>query len=153
VEKTWKPTVAGILCIVGGIIGLLVGIFWALVALSLMGDPAVQGPGGLPVEVVALWIWGGIASMMAIIGGIYALRRRRWRLALAGSICALFSLPVIFGFSLLIMVGYALAIVVIPAILPTILVVRGKREFDQAPEFDKAIELNPDGGDAYGGDH
>jgi len=32
------------------------------------------------------------ASTLAIIGGIYAMRRKRWRLALAGAIGALFGL-------------------------------------------------------------
>jgi len=52
-----------------------------------------------------------IIATLAIVGGVYALRRRMWGLALAGSICAL--------------VGF-----VIPGILAIIFVSLSKREFE-----------------------
>jgi TM2 domain-containing membrane protein YozV len=110
-EKTWKPTAAGILCIIGGAIGLLLCLFWALIALVLMGDPSVEGELSIDAPIVKFWVFGGIAITIAIVGGICALRRRIWGLALAGSICAL--------------VGFG-----IPGILAIIFVVRGKREFE-----------------------
>ena len=70
---------AGILTIIGGIIGIVVGGIvvtggaWAVI-------PMMEGIGG---GLIALGIVG-------IIGGIYALRGRVWGLALAGAICALF---------------------------------------------------------------
>ncbi|MBA7715374.1 hypothetical protein ES703_124415 [subsurface metagenome] len=67
---TWKPTVAGVLDIVGGVIGILIG------GVVLADDIGI----GIPMCVVAIF---------AIIGGIFAIRRRIWGLALAGSICAL----------------------------------------------------------------
>jgi len=74
-ERTWKPTVAGILCIIAGIIGVIPGIAFAasfIRGAGIFGAPSI------------------VLGIIAIVGGIYALRRRRWGLALAGSICALF---------------------------------------------------------------
>jgi len=71
--RTWKPTAAGILTISSGVFGLIVGI--VLVA---------RRP---------LFMVGLLAIMIAIVavaGGLCALKRRAWGLALAGSICSLF---------------------------------------------------------------
>ena len=80
---TWKPTVAGILSIVAGAVALLVGV-------------------GVTVKVELarrmLWHWRWdvaallalVLGIIAVVGGIYALSRRIWGLALAGAICALF---------------------------------------------------------------
>ena len=80
-----------------------------------------------------MWILGGIAIIIAIVGGIYALRRRVWGLALAGSICALFCMPIqiywIFAsFTILGMLA-GFTILAIPGILATIFVILGKGEF------------------------
>ena len=40
-----------------------------------------------------------VLGIIAILGGIYALRRRIWGLALAGSICALSPLGLFLGYS------------------------------------------------------
>lgn len=92
-QKTWKPTVAGILTIIAGLLGLLIGIGLA-VGFGLMGMMIGMIP-GFPGGLLALiGIPGIILGIVAILGGIYALRRRLWGLALAGSICALlFTLP------------------------------------------------------------
>jgi hypothetical protein len=102
-EKTWKPTVAGILAIIAGAIQVIVGIVIAAVGsigwffgvgwFSAFGAPLI------------------ILGIIAIIGGIYALRRQIWGLALAGSICALIGPWFILG------------------VLAIIFVSLGKREF------------------------
>ena len=74
----------------------------------ILGEPGAESSDH--ALLVKLWIFGGIAIIIAIVGGIYALRRRIWGLALAGSICAL--------------VGFG-----IPGILAIIFVTKGKREF------------------------
>ena len=72
-ERTWKPTTAGILCIIAGIIGVIPGIvIMADSSIGMLGAPSI------------------VLGIIAIIGGINALRRRGWGMALAGSICALF---------------------------------------------------------------
>ncbi len=93
-ETTWKPTTAGILTIVGGVFNLIAGI-----TLTALGT-ACLGP--LTGFTVAGFIWFEvigtpliIIGIVAIVGGIFALRRRIWGLALAGAICALFPPPII----------------------------------------------------------
>ncbi|MFW6117981.1 MAG: hypothetical protein ACOC6R_00625 [Chloroflexota bacterium] len=80
--ETWKPTAAGILCIIAGVIGLITGIVVAVAG----------GIGGAFIGMAWLSAVGApliTLGIVAIVGGIYALRRRLWGLALAGSICAL----------------------------------------------------------------
>ncbi|MCJ7669805.1 MAG: hypothetical protein MUO61_04730 [Dehalococcoidia bacterium] len=84
-ERTWKPTTAGILCIIAGIIGLIPGIVVVMAdsSIGMLGAPSI------------------VLGIVAIVGGICALGRRSWGPALAGSICALFGpagFLVIFGF-------------------------------------------------------
>ncbi len=76
-ERTWKPTTAGILTIIGGIIGIaasgiVTGRAWVLIPVMSEG-----GEGQV------------VLGAIALIGGIFALRRRIWGLALTGSICAI----------------------------------------------------------------
>jgi hypothetical protein len=84
--KTWKPTAAGILCIIAGAIGVITGIVVATVG-SIWGAFLFFffGVGWLGAIGAPLIILG----IIAIVGGIYALKRRIWGLALAGSICAI----------------------------------------------------------------
>ncbi len=88
-NKTWKPTTGGILSIIAGAIGVLFGLVLA-VAGGILGTilgAFIPFIGGAVVGLFAIPLLLGI---VAIIGGIYALKRRIWGLALAGSICAFF---------------------------------------------------------------
>ncbi len=133
-ERTWKPTTAGILTIIEGSmriafgIGLVVAGRWvgALGGLdwsSWIEEWArVYGPEAIDLQAILTRIFGmsstvlmaiGIVllafGIVALVGGISAIKRRRWGLALAGSIL---SLPGIM------------------AILAIIFVSLGKKEFD-----------------------
>ena len=114
-ETTWKPTTAGILEIISGVIGIGVGIV-------VMGVGRFMGTlGGLDwSDFMGEWggMWGpgiggdmpsrlteilGMSStimlvvgivvlafgIIALVGGIYAIKRRKWGLALAGDILTL----------------------------------------------------------------
>jgi len=89
-EKTWKPTAAGILGIIAGVVGVIIGIVLAALGaigggiLGVFGLPAL---GGMIAGAAAIPL---ILGIVAIVGSIYALMRRLWGLALAGSICSLF---------------------------------------------------------------
>jgi hypothetical protein len=89
VGGTWMPLTAGILDIIAGVIGVIFGIVVVTLGTFAGGLVAVIG---LPA---IGWIVAGVAAIpltvgtVAIIGGIYALKRRTWGLALAGSICSL----------------------------------------------------------------
>lgn len=148
--RTWKPTTAGILCIIAGAIcvvpGMAVALFFAFMGigwLSAMGAPLV------------------ILGIIAIVGGIYGLRRRRWGLALAGSICALigggFGIVGTLGILAFIALGGSSPSLAPPGIFDIILspwsligfivgfgilgilaivfVIRGKCEFKQSPKL------------------
>lgn len=81
--KTWKPTAAGVLAIVAGALTVLTALALSL----LMPIAATSRYTMAPVAAFGiLWLAGGV---VAIIGGIFALQRRHWGLALAGAICAL----------------------------------------------------------------
>ena len=76
-SHTWKPMVAGTLDIIAGVIGMILGIGFA-VGSEFSQDIGIG---------VALFAFGLIAG----IGGLCALRRRAWGLALTGAIFALWS--------------------------------------------------------------
>ena len=105
-ERTWKPTTAGILSIVAGAIGLIAGIVVAGLGETVGALTGFWGLGAIGAPLIVIGI-------VAIVGGVFALRRRIWGLALAGAICALFPPPV-----------------AILGILAIIFVAMGKREFD-----------------------
>ncbi len=66
-SKKWMPIAAGTLTIIGGLtffVSVSLWAFWPLV----------------------------VPSIFAIVGGVYAWERRKWPIALAGSISALFTL-------------------------------------------------------------
>lgn len=96
-NKTWKPQIAGILSIVGGVIGLLasLGILIAIVVLGTteqwIGD---WGMYWVPYNVISiLWAVGipmFICGIVAVIGGIFTVQRKCFPMALAGSIAAFF---------------------------------------------------------------
>ena len=103
-EKTWKPTTAGILAIVAGVFQVILGTVIAVIG-GIGG--AFFGMGWMSAIGAPLIVLG----IVAIVGGIYAVRRKIWGLAIAGSICALIG-PWMFG---------------IPSI---IFVILGKGEFE-----------------------
>jgi len=143
-ERTWKPTAAGILCIYAGIIGLIPVMAVAVlfvVASSMFGD--------IPFIIFAVLIPLILFGILPIVGGIYALRRRRWGLALAGSICCPLACFVILGFYFVLsfigsvavwprtpesgdtipmIIGFIVGFVIF-GILPIVFVILGRREF------------------------
>ena len=88
VKETWQPTTAGTLNIISGCFGIVGGVYIANVG-GLEWD--------LPALVVAIVGVVGISrivlGVIALIGGIFARRRKLWELALAGSILAILCAP------------------------------------------------------------
>jgi len=136
-KRTWMPRAAGILCIIAGVLIVVIPVIVVAVNVGgLMKPSPMDGYG-----VFILFLFFGpliilliIVGIFAVVGGIYALKRRRWGLALAGSICVL-----IFGIALggigalfaSVLASVVLAFVVFAglALLPLIFVILGKREF------------------------
>lgn len=119
-DKTWRPTTAGILTIISGCYGIGIGVTMVRGASflnQLVGSIVI---GGVPPDIGrvgsligALGIAGIVLGVIALIGGIFARRRRHWGFALTG---ALVSLP-------LVPVGTVLGI------LSIVFLSEGKREF------------------------
>jgi hypothetical protein len=83
-ERTWKPTTAGILTIIGGIFGIAGGAILTILGAEFMA--------GIPGWDLVAGIGAGffVIGIIALIAGIFTLRRRHWGFALAGAILALF---------------------------------------------------------------
>ncbi len=104
-KKTWKPVAGGICSIVAGAWGILAG--GILGAVGLCGPAMHMDPFGMRFLNLVGWpllIFG----IMAIIGGVFAIRRQKWGLALAGAICAVL-IPPPFILGILAIVFIALA--------------------------------------------
>jgi hypothetical protein len=85
-KRTCMPIVAGILDIV---IGSLILIMLFIFGIGpTIGEPIGAGLFRFNLSVLFLVIPGIIISALDIIGGVFAVRRRRWGWALAGSITA-----------------------------------------------------------------
>jgi hypothetical protein len=81
-EKTWKPTVAGVLAIIAGAVQLIIGTLCAT-GVGFLGG--MFGLGWLSAICAPLIVFG----IIAIVGGACALARTAWGLALTGAIFAL----------------------------------------------------------------
>jgi hypothetical protein len=87
-NKTWMPTTAGILDIISGGFGLICSFMFIFMGGVMRFVPDV--PAYLWPLFMAMAGPFAIIGILAIIGGIYALQRKIWGLALAGSIAAFF---------------------------------------------------------------
>lgn len=84
------PVVGGILCIISGVLGL----FWLVPA---FGVGSGLGFGGELGVCVVLQI---VLSTLAIIGGIFAIMRRMFAMAIIGAICAILAGGILFAITL-----------------------------------------------------
>jgi len=88
-ERTAKPTVAGIFMIVSGALSIIGAIIF-VVGIGFATTFLEATPGydaALMSGLMVFWaIIGIIVSLVTLVGGIFCLRRRLWGLALAGSI-------------------------------------------------------------------
>ena len=91
VQRTAVPLIGGILAIVSGGFKLLgfLGLFAASLVFPITTATILPtcGVGELTILLIII-IPLAILGILAIVGGIYALQRKKWGLALAGSIAA-----------------------------------------------------------------
>ena len=81
-KKTWLSTAAGVLDIMDGCISLFV-VVGLIVAIVFVADEPDTLAILVPIAVVF-----AVKAMLAIVGGICALQRRNWGMALVGAIAA-----------------------------------------------------------------
>jgi hypothetical protein len=87
-ERPWRPLTAGILDIVSGV-GMLFVCFWLVLAGGITSI-ITSVPQWIPGLLFGLAIPFALLAILAVIGGIFAIHRKAWGLALAGSISAFF---------------------------------------------------------------
>ena len=85
-QPQWMPTAGGVLSIVAGALALIGALVLFFIALGYTFNYSEVSPIAL-VGFLAFWLV--IAGAIAIIGGISAVRRRNWGLALTGAIASL----------------------------------------------------------------
>ena len=97
---TNNARIGGILSIVSGGLGILGIIMGVLVGAFFVAMPFRSFEGGGPPEqffnfFIVIWVVMGLISIaisaLAIVGGVYALKKRYWGLALAGAIAGTIS--------------------------------------------------------------
>jgi hypothetical protein len=87
----WMPLTAGILDLVAGVPALLIGIVVSIAGTGVLGWLRwLSDVAGVGVIMGAIGVLLIIFAIIAIVGGVFALMKRTWGLALAGSIFALF---------------------------------------------------------------
>ncbi len=118
-QKTWKPTAAGVLAIVGGALNLLV-------ALSISLFVPVAAP--FRLAAISVGFLAGlflVTGIVALIGGIFALQRKHWGFSLAGAICALMPPATLLG------------------ILSTVFVALSRDEFGESESSPNSSTMEP----------
>ncbi|OGO03588.1 MAG: hypothetical protein A2Y72_05500 [Chloroflexi bacterium RBG_13_53_26] len=93
-KKTRLSTVAGILDIVSGGFGFVSAFFVIIMIILMATDPYLpeSDEADFMVFILAITVPMAIvqilAGILAIVGGMYALRRKKWGIALTGAIAA-----------------------------------------------------------------
>jgi hypothetical protein len=99
-ERTWRPTVGGLLSILAGSWNFLLGlgaVFGGTIFTDLI--PTFGGvTGGINTASTAAGIFFLVIGIVSIIGGAFALARRFWPMVLAGSITAIMPTPLVIPF-------------------------------------------------------
>lgn len=96
-DRSWMPTAAGILNIIAGVLALLGALALIFLGTVTTTVPEMTPETGddLPLAlasglVLGLAALGLVAAVLAITGGVVALRRTGWAWPLTGAIAALF---------------------------------------------------------------
>jgi len=91
-QRSALPTAGGVLLLIAGIISL---IFWIFVVIGFAAIGAMSAVVPIAGFAGAIMIVCGVVeiifSIIALLGGVMAIQRKMWGLALAGSILGLFT--------------------------------------------------------------
>ena len=103
VRRTWRPTVGGILSIIAGVINILAGA-GVVIGLTFLTD--LYNTIGFDFSIAGIPLI--VLGALSVIGGIFALMRSTWWLALIGAIAAVIPSPGwLFGIPALIFISWA----------------------------------------------
>ena len=97
--KTWKPTVAGILLFVAVLIHLAGGIFEVILVFAVGSAQLFNGffmdlfPTSMHQYIQVVMMLSAFYCLVGIVlellGGVYAIKRKKWIFTVIGSVCAL----------------------------------------------------------------
>lgn len=107
-ERTALPIAGGALLLVAGILGI-VQWGWVFAAGATALGLGIPIP-GLAEAIAICGAIGIIFSLIALLGGVFAIQRKMWGLAIAGGILGLFTLGFVIG-SILALIGLILVAV------------------------------------------
>ena len=91
VEKTSKPRIGGILTIISGIIASAGAVNYAIGFIGVSGLGKGDIPPFVPSIIFGVPILSIVIGIFALVGGILAMRRKKWKWSLAGSIAGILS--------------------------------------------------------------
>ena len=100
VKKTWMPAVASILDILCAIFILSILFLFAIGEMII--EPVKAGTFHFDLSLLFMVMPAITIAALAIVGGIFAIQRRRWRWSLAGSIAAAM-LPIPLGIAAIVL--------------------------------------------------
>jgi formate-dependent nitrite reductase membrane component NrfD len=99
-QKTWMPTIAGLLCLISGAIGILGSLILIVLVNLMINSQDYLGQVAQYFRNPVIWmifVLYFVFCGIAIAGGTLAIKRKVWGIALAGGICSLLT---IWGYSL-----------------------------------------------------
>jgi uncharacterized BrkB/YihY/UPF0761 family membrane protein len=97
-KKTWQPVTAGVLNIITGALNALgaIGMIVAIISVGSLNLTEFVEPSDMPfvvpvvqIMLIIVLVISIIFAIFPIVGGAFALQRRRWGWALAGSIISI----------------------------------------------------------------
>ena len=91
-KKTRKPVIGGILTIISGALASLGAVNYAVGLGDVSGFSKGDIPPFVPSIIFGVPILSIIIGILALIGGIVAIQRKKWKWSLAGSIAGTLSL-------------------------------------------------------------
>jgi len=102
-EKTAKPVVGGILIIIGALAGIISGAILIWGGAMFLEIPVVGGDvAGILATCGIVWL---VFGLIGLLGGIFAMMRKHFGLAIVGGVFSLLSGYIIFGLIGLILVA------------------------------------------------
>jgi hypothetical protein len=89
----WMPAAGGILNIISGVFGILGSFVFIFISTFMNSFDNFYTDPGIVDFPMALWWFAAayliITSIVALVGGIFAVQKKLWGLSLAGSIAAI----------------------------------------------------------------
>jgi hypothetical protein len=109
---TSKSLIGGVLVMISGLIGIIYGLMVAALASTVFdmfggmyGEDILKAAEGILVACGVIWF---IIGLVALVGGIFAIRRRKWGIAVVGGVFGLLTLGPWFIGSILGLIGLIL---------------------------------------------